>query len=104
MNSGACFNCAHNTTGDHCDKCVVGYYGDATRGTSADCLICPCPMNKESNNFALSCKENTIGPLSGNAPEPFSLPSQFTCECRRGYRGSICQECDTGGEKFKIFV
>ena len=99
VNTGICNNCLHNTTGDHCQQCVVGYYGDATRGSPLDCMICPCPLAQESNNFALSCRINTFNLTSGNAPEPFvepSMRSQFTCSCKPGYTGSICELCDTG--------
>lgn len=101
VNTGVCFNCLHNTTGDHCNKCVTGYYGDATRGTPLDCMICPCPLAQESNNFALSCELKTFNPLSSNsgmseALIDTSLSSQFTCKCKEGYTGPICATCDTG--------
>ena len=111
VNTGQCIHCVHNTTGDHCDQCIEGYYGDATRGSSLDCMICPCPLAQESNNFALSCELNSFKPQSLNLPEPFIddssnalisnpssplLPSRFTCKCRKGYIGPICAECDTG--------
>ena len=36
--SGKCLKCINNTTGDHCHKCLDGYYGDAVHGT----CICEC--------------------------------------------------------------
>jgi len=30
-------NCQHNTRGDFCEECSVGYRGDASRGTPYDC-------------------------------------------------------------------
>lgn len=96
VNTGVCFNCQHNTTGDHCDKCVAGYYGDATRGSPLDCMICPCPLAQESNNFALSCEMSSFNPTSSVAVGTSSLASQFTCTCRPGYAGPICSQCDTG--------
>lgn len=104
VDTGVCFNCAHNTTGNHCEKCVTGYYGDATRGSSLDCMICPCPLAQESNNFALSCELNSyninsraeLDLDSSNALTGPLLSSQFKCKCKEGYTGPICAQCDTG--------
>lgn len=53
--TGICQDCQHHTTGDHCDQCVEGYYGNATYGTPYDCMICACPLPVDSNNFAYGC-------------------------------------------------
>lgn len=48
-NTGICHDCQHYTTGDHCDQCIEGFYGNATIGTPYDCMICACPLPIESN-------------------------------------------------------
>ncbi|XP_065678288.1 basement membrane-specific heparan sulfate proteoglycan core protein isoform X1 [Hydra vulgaris] len=78
--SGICRNCLHFTTGDHCEKCLPGYYGDPRSGRHDACLKCPCPLTVESNQFSSTCLLDTDG-------EP-------TCDaCKRGYTGRNCEKC-----------
>lgn len=42
-------SCRHHTTGDHCEKCIEGYHGNATIGSPNDCMICACPLPIDSN-------------------------------------------------------
>ncbi|ETE59278.1 Basement membrane-specific heparan sulfate proteoglycan core protein, partial [Ophiophagus hannah] len=44
--SGYCLNCQHNTEGPRCDKCKLGFFGDATQATPAACRPCPCPYTE----------------------------------------------------------
>lgn len=44
--------CQHNTGGFHCDKCLTGFYGNATIGKPSDCKACPCPMTSPPNRLA----------------------------------------------------
>lgn len=39
---GKCI-CDHNTTGEHCERCLDGFFGFPTTGTPDDCRPCPCP-------------------------------------------------------------
>ncbi|XP_063394216.1 laminin subunit alpha [Cydia fagiglandana] len=80
VNTGVCLDCGGNSMGDHCEMCVPGYYGDATR---EDCEICACPLPYPSNNFAVSCD------LSDNA-------ELISCQCKPGYGGPRCEFCAAG--------
>uniref|UniRef100_A0A9J8AU69 Laminin subunit alpha 4 n=1 Tax=Cyprinus carpio carpio TaxID=630221 RepID=A0A9J8AU69_CYPCA len=39
--TGQCLNCWGNTTGDNCERCAPGFYGDAI--SAKDCRECDCP-------------------------------------------------------------
>ncbi|KAI8483366.1 hypothetical protein Bbelb_389700 [Branchiostoma belcheri] len=80
---GRCLNCRHNTMGNQCEKCVLGYYGDPARGTPSDCHPCPCPLTTPSNQFSDTCTLDIDG-----------LP---TCtRCHPGYLGRDCGTCANG--------
>ncbi|XP_060073482.1 basement membrane-specific heparan sulfate proteoglycan core protein-like [Ylistrum balloti] len=80
--TGQCLDCQHNTEGDRCERCAVGFYGDATVGTTSDCRPCPCPLTIPSNQFSRSCYQSPGG--------------QVICDrCQNGYTGRDCGECDT---------
>ncbi|CAG9860176.1 unnamed protein product [Phyllotreta striolata] len=83
VNTGKCINCVHNTRGDHCEFCEVGYHGNALAGTPNDCLICACPLPIASNNFATACDLSSDG-------------EKISCECKEGYIGARCHSCAPG--------
>ncbi|XP_030765960.1 laminin subunit alpha [Sitophilus oryzae] len=83
VNTGVCLDCQHNTRGDHCELCDVGYHGDARGGTPNDCLICACPLPTSSNNFATACDVSSDG-------------EHINCDCKEGYFGARCQGCAAG--------
>lgn len=83
VNTGICLDCEDGTTGDHCEFCQVGYYGNATGGTPSDCLICACPLPVPSNNFATGCEVNEEG-------------NKISCACLPGYYGGRCEVCASG--------
>ncbi|XP_028252901.1 laminin subunit alpha-2 isoform X2 [Parambassis ranga] len=81
--TGHCLDCSHNTAGPHCDRCLPGYYGDATRGSPADCQRCACPLNLPGNNFSPTCHLGEEG--------------EVLCDqCQPGYTGPRCDRCSSG--------
>ncbi|XP_068699347.1 basement membrane-specific heparan sulfate proteoglycan core protein-like isoform X3 [Montipora foliosa] len=81
--NGQCMRCTHRTTGLKCEKCMVGFYGDPTKGTPEDCQECPCPLTNSSNQFSRICKLD-----SDDKP---------TCTaCQTGYTGRNCERCAKG--------
>ncbi|GAA6214860.1 laminin subunit alpha-2 isoform X1 [Lates japonicus] len=81
--TGHCLDCSHHTTGPHCDTCLPGYYGNATRGSPADCQPCTCPLNLPSNNFSPTCHLGEEGEL-------------LCDQCQPGYTGPRCDRCSNG--------
>ncbi|XP_056005895.1 attractin-like protein 1 isoform X1 [Ostrea edulis] len=68
--SGTCDGCQNMTEGKYCERCVEGYYGDASNG--GNCTACQC------NGQADSCDRVT-----------------GACYCRtRGVIGDRCDKCD----------
>ncbi|NXA35500.1 LAMA2 protein, partial [Eudromia elegans] len=81
--TGQCLDCKHNTGGSYCDRCLPGFYGDATKGTAEDCHPCACPLNIPSNNFSPTCH--------------FDRSHGLVCdECPVGYVGPRCERCAEG--------
>ncbi|KAG5831216.1 hypothetical protein ANANG_G00301470 [Anguilla anguilla] len=71
VNSSVCEHCRNLTTGQHCQTCMPGYYGDPTNG--GRCQACKC------NGHANVCQV-----LSGK------------CYCTtKGIKGDQCQLCDS---------
>ncbi|XP_071058103.1 laminin subunit alpha-2 isoform X1 [Pseudochaenichthys georgianus] len=81
--TGHCLDCSHRTYGPHCDTCLPGYYGNATRGSPADCQSCACPLNLPSNNFSPTCHLGREGEL-------------LCDQCQPRYTGPRCDRCSNG--------
>ncbi|NWJ04763.1 LAMA2 protein, partial [Crypturellus undulatus] len=77
-----CQNCQHNTAGDHCERCALGFYG-VVQGSPNDCQPCACPLSISSNNFSPSCIAKG--------------PNDYLCTaCPPGYEGQYCERCSSG--------
>uniref|UniRef100_A0A2K5XUW6 Laminin subunit alpha 2 n=2 Tax=Mandrillus leucophaeus TaxID=9568 RepID=A0A2K5XUW6_MANLE len=96
--TGECLNCKDHTGGPYCDKCLPGFYGDPTKGTSEDCQPCACPLNIPSNNFSPTCHlDRSLGLICDGCPVGYT---GRRCErCAEGYfgqpsvPGGSCQPC-----------
>ncbi|XP_075434846.1 netrin-G2 isoform X3 [Ascaphus truei] len=74
LNVVTCVSCKHNTRGQHCQHCRLGYY----RNASAE-------LDDES--VCIECNCNQLGSLHDRCNET------GYCECRRGATGSKCDDC-----------
>ncbi|XP_073931083.1 laminin subunit alpha-2 isoform X3 [Castor canadensis] len=96
--SGECLNCKDHTGGPYCNKCLPGFYGDPTQGTSEDCQPCACPLDIPSNNFSPTCHLDwSLGLICDECPVGYTGPR---CErCAEGYfgqpsvPGGSCRPC-----------
>ncbi|PAA75582.1 hypothetical protein BOX15_Mlig029806g3 [Macrostomum lignano] len=77
-NGSICFNCANNTIGSLCDKCLPGHYRPNADDLSSPCLPCACPS--VAHNYADNCVSVSSSTL-------------FCLDCRNNTGGSRCEKC-----------
>lgn len=80
--TGVCLDCREHSTGDFCESCVEGYYGDPVSREPCDPCLCPDTLGS-SRFFASFCNRE---------PETNSL----TCNCLQGHTGPHCDSCAAG--------
>jgi laminin gamma 1 len=71
---GTCLKCIYNTTGNNCEKCLNGYWGNAL--TEEKCYACDC---------------NSLGTINGSL-ECDVLTGQ--CKCKPNVIGNQCNQCE----------
>lgn len=69
--TGQCLKCTNGATGDQCDRCLPGYYGDVV--VAKNCARCAC---NECGTVTAVCN-HTIG----------------ACQCKRNVIGDGCDSC-----------
>uniref|UniRef100_A0A7N8XTJ3 Netrin-G1 n=1 Tax=Mastacembelus armatus TaxID=205130 RepID=A0A7N8XTJ3_9TELE len=77
LNTVICVRCKHNTRGQHCQLCKLGYY----RNASAEL---------DDENVCIDCNCNPFGSVSDRCND-----TGF-CTCKEGTTGPQCQECLPG--------
>ncbi|MFT7816025.1 netrin-G1 isoform X1 [Arapaima gigas] len=77
LNTVICVSCKHNTRGQHCQLCKLGYYRDVT-------------VELDDENVCLDCKCNAFGSESDRCN------GTGFCKCKEGATGPKCSECQPG--------
>uniref|UniRef100_A0A8D0KSP3 Laminin subunit gamma 3 n=1 Tax=Strix occidentalis caurina TaxID=311401 RepID=A0A8D0KSP3_STROC len=77
--SGRCLRCLYNTTGEHCERCQPGFYGDA---------LAPNPVGKCA---PCDCNPDGSAPGLGGCD-----PSTGQCHCLPHVTGRACGLCQPG--------
>ncbi|KAM6406959.1 laminin subunit alpha-2 isoform 4-T4 [Pluvialis apricaria] len=101
--SGACLICKPGTTGQYCERCADGYFGDALH--ARNCQPCNCHINGsfseicDSRTGQCECKANVIGRRCDVCqPSYFWAPEKLFCiPCGCSALGSMSLQCDMSG-------
>lgn len=104
-----CFRCEGGTTGDNCEVCEPGKYGDATN-TAVAGIYPGYPVDAAGNNlkcFNCDCNGRATVRVGGNPTVSTSFDTcdttgpnvgDYTCSCQYPYVGPTCRECARGYE------
>uniref|UniRef100_A0A8C7T7S5 Laminin, alpha 1 n=1 Tax=Oncorhynchus mykiss TaxID=8022 RepID=A0A8C7T7S5_ONCMY len=101
--SGVCLKCHSHTSGDDCERCEDGYYGDAI--TAKNCQACSCHGNGSYSAMCdlltgqCTCKPNVVGEKCDQCQMGFhSLLSGQGCrDCNCSQSGSVSTACEEEG-------
>nr|DBA26649.1 TPA: hypothetical protein GDO54_010888 [Pyxicephalus adspersus] len=125
--TGACMICKPGVTGEYCDKCADGYFGDALG--ARNCQPCNCNINGSVSTSCdvqtgqCQCKYNVIGrhcdeclpqtygpvfaqgcvPCNCNSfgSKSFDCDDSGKCRCQPGVAGEKCDHCARGFYDFQ---
>ncbi|KAI7793829.1 laminin subunit beta-2 [Triplophysa rosa] len=84
LETGECYDCRDNTSGQLCDSCMNGFYGNPLLGSGEHCRPCPCPGHPDS------------GHSNGSSCHADYSSNQILCHCSEGYAGPRCDQCGPG--------
>ncbi|NXD14714.1 LAMC3 protein, partial [Nothocercus nigrocapillus] len=91
--SGRCLRCLHNTTGEHCERCQPGFYGDALApAATGKCLPCDCnPQGSVPGREGCDA-------VTGQCPCLPHVAGRDCGHCQLGYHGLQpavgCESCE----------
>ncbi|XP_077163134.1 netrin-G2 isoform X2 [Paroedura picta] len=74
LNLVTCISCKHNTRGQHCQHCRLGFY----RNSSAEL---------DDENVCIECNCNRIGSVANRCNDT------GYCDCKEGVTGPKCEDC-----------
>ncbi|XP_067273513.1 laminin subunit alpha-4 [Pseudorasbora parva] len=118
--TGQCLNCWAHTSGDNCERCAPGFYGDAI--SAKDCRECQCnkcgTASCDDRTGVCHCKPGVTGHLCDRCEEGYSgfgscigcrrcecasaalratcHPLTHSCQCHSGAGGRYCERCLPG--------
>uniref|UniRef100_A0A673Z2N2 Laminin, alpha 1 n=1 Tax=Salmo trutta TaxID=8032 RepID=A0A673Z2N2_SALTR len=102
--SGVCLKCHSHTSGDQCERCEDGYYGDAI--TAKNCQACGCHEKGSYSGVCdlltgqCTCKPNVVGEKCDQCQVGFHglLNGQGCRECDCIQSGSVSMACEEDGQ------
>lgn len=93
--TGECSNCLFNTTGDECQFCLEGYYGDPIITKNCTGIITILFKILIILIF-IDCMCNTAGSVNGTQ----QCNENGICPCHPNVQGATCNSCITGSYNF----
>uniref|UniRef100_A0A671QI51 Laminin, alpha 4 n=1 Tax=Sinocyclocheilus anshuiensis TaxID=1608454 RepID=A0A671QI51_9TELE len=101
--TGECLNCWGNTSGDNCERCAPGFYGDAISAKKfhicfLECMYC---MLKYMHNLLIFCMGCRRCECASAALRATCHPLTHSCQCRPGAGGRYCERCLPGFWDYK---